>query len=235
MFAYSIKKIRKATFPIFRFEQISPTQANIGVAGTGFFVNSKGYFVSVAHAFDNKTAATKFMFIGCIPESALPSQLEIEEIARDDQNDIFIGRVNKKTQNFLSLSKKIPDIGKSVCITGYPLAQITVNAQGALDVSNVRPYFQPSFVLDYMRASIGGSTRIHDGFLVRDFGLFGMSGGPVFDTGGMVMGMQASVTNPRVSTNGTRSISVENALAVKSSIILDLLKTNGIQIERNRD
>ena len=75
-----------------------------------------------------------------------------------------------------------------------------------------------------------GKIRKHDGFLVRDVGLFGMSGGPVFDTRGVVVGMQGSVTPPRVSTHSSgRSISVENALAIRSNLILDLLKLQKIR------
>ena len=76
-----------------------------------------------------------------------------------------------------------------------------------------------------------GCIRKHDGFLVRDFGLFGMSGGPVFNTKGSVVGIQGSVTPPRKSSGpGGRSISVENAVVIRSNLILDLLKKNNIRV-----
>ena len=75
-----------------------------------------------------------------------------------------------------------------------------------------------------------GHIRQHDGFFVRDVGLFGMSGGPVFDANGVVVGMQAAVTNPRESKNADgRTIVVENAIIIRSDLILDLLKRNGIR------
>jgi S1-C subfamily serine protease len=75
-----------------------------------------------------------------------------------------------------------------------------------------------------------GKIRAHDGFLVRDFGLFGMSGGPVFDKAGTVIGMQGSVTAPRVSEGaGGRKITVENAAVIRSGLILELLEKNHIR------
>ena len=40
------------------------------------------------------------------------------------------------------------------------------------------------------------NNRLHDGFMMTEFSLFGMSGGPVVNVLGDVVGMQASVTHP---------------------------------------
>ncbi len=230
MFVKAIKKIEKAMFPIFRFDQISVNQSRVSVVGTGFFINTKGNFVSVAHIFNNVTLQTKFFFLGWLPDKIHNPSVEIEEIAKDDQNDIFVGRVQIKRSQFLDLSNKVPSAGETVCISGYPLASISNNPQGGLEVVGVRRYFQPSFVLDnaVVKMNNNGINIIHDGFLVRDFGLYGMSGGPVFDVSGKVFGMQASVTDPRVSSNGTNSISVQNAIAIRSNLILNFLKSKKI-------
>ncbi|MEK7650617.1 MAG: serine protease [Patescibacteria group bacterium] len=219
-------------FPIFRLDKLSATQSRVSVVGTGFFVSSNGNFISVAHVFDNRIPDTQFLFFGYLPNKLQDPPLVIEEISRDEQNDIFVGRVKIKSPEHLNLSKGLPNIGKTICIAGYPLATISNNPQGGLELGGVRRYFQPSFVLDYMSLASNngqGIIRNHDGFLVRDIGLFGMSGGPVFDTNGTVFGIQGSVTNPRVSTNGSRSIFVENALAIRSSLVLALLKDKRIR------
>jgi S1-C subfamily serine protease len=69
------------------------------------------------------------------------------------------------------------------------------------------------------------------GFLARDVGLFGMSGGPVVDPDGYVVGVQAAVTDRRVSTNPDgREISVENALAIGSDVLADFLNAHGVLV-----
>ena len=153
MFAKAIQKIEKAMFPIFLTEQVAPNQIKVAVVGTGFFINSDGGFVSVAHVFDNRTPQSKYVFWGYLPNNLQNPPLEITEVSRDDSNDIFFGQVQIKTPHFVSFSKKLAPIGRSVCIAGYPLATITNNSQGGLELGGVRRYFQPSFI----RSEYGGT------------------------------------------------------------------------------
>jgi len=233
MFVKAIKIATRAMFPLFRFEQVNQTRFKVLVIGAGYFINRHGYFATVAHIFDNSNPQTSFRFYGFLPDNVHNPPLTVTEIARDDDHDIYIGRIEIESPNYFYFSDKTPEVGKSICISGYPLAQIQKNAQGGLELGGVRRYFQPSFVLDYavIPSDNGfGRIRTHDGFLVRDVGLFGMSGGPVFSVNGRVFGMQGSVTQPRVSTGGGgRSISVENALIIRSSRISELLKNNDIR------
>jgi hypothetical protein len=67
---------------------------------------------------------------------------------------------------------------------------------------------------------------------LQDEALFGQSGAPVFDTGGMVVGMQASVMAPRSSVGGkqNRKITVESAVAISSDKIVAMYeKTFGLR------
>ncbi|MHB8870974.1 MAG: S1 family peptidase [Candidatus Doudnabacteria bacterium] len=232
MFVKAISHVSKATFPIFSWVQIQ-NQVTVGVSGTGFFINSSGYFVTAAHLFDTVKPNLTFRYWGNLPEQVTNPAVEIAEVAKDDANDIYIGRVPGVTGNkFLKLADWLPKIGKSVCISGYPLAEITAN-QAGFDLHNVRRYFQPSFVLDMAKVQnkANGKVRIHDGFLVRDVGLFGMSGGPIFDINGVVLGVQGSVST-RTSTNGQDNITVHNAAAIRSNLIVHLLKTNNVKYNR---
>jgi len=235
MFVKSIKIAKEAMFPIFRLKKLE-NRRNIAVVGTGFFINRRGYFVSVAHLFDNADTDTTFRYYGKLPDNLEQPALEIREIARQDEYDIFIGKVDIASPRYFYLDKNIPDVGKSVCISGYPLAKIIANSQGGAELGMVRRYFQPSFVLDRVAAKNNdrnGNVRVHDGFLVRDVGLFGMSGGPVFDVRGKVFGIQASVTEPRESKNSTgRTIVVENAIAIGSNRIMNFLKSQKVRVNR---
>ena len=237
MFVKSIRIARKAMFPIFCFEKLTPQkQLKVGVVGTGFFINSEGYLATVAHIFDRKSQNVTFKYWGILPDKVINPPLEIQEVARDNKNDIFIGKVDAKSPGFFLLCKKIPDVGRSVCVSGYPLAKITKNPQGGAELGGVRRYFQPSFVLDKvkMNSKTNGVIRKHDGFLVRDVGLFGMSGGPVFDPDGIVVGIQASVTSPRESKNAAgRKIVVENACVIRGNLIQSFLRKHKIRTPRS--
>ena len=183
MFAQAIKSIGKSMFPIIRISEIQPAQWNIGVVGTGFCISADGSFVTAAHIFDDAPANSKFYFWGRLPEEVKDPATEIQEIARDDDNDIFIGRIAPKVVEALPLSETLADIGRTVCIAGYPLAVVTLNAQGGPELGGVRRYYQPTFVLDHgqlLSKSPQGKERKHDGLLLRDFGLYGMSGGAGF-------------------------------------------------------
>lgn len=231
MFADAISLVSRSMFPIFRFDQLSKTMQRIGANGTGFFINSDGYFVSVAHVFDKPGTLTSYRYFGHLPENINHKPLAISEIARDDHHDIFVGKIDVMPFGSLQLSSQEPPIGRSVCISGYPLATITQAKTGQLDLAGVRRYFQPSFVLDRVNIQSKGSgtTRLHQGFLVRDVGLFGMSGGPVFDVDGIVLGIQGSVTAPRISKAADgREISVENAMVIASKAVISLLQKNNI-------
>lgn len=232
MMVKAVKKITKAMFPIFR-QVRNGQQITLGVAGTGYFINDQGVFVTTAHIFDDTTPQTQFVYFGLLPENLHNPFLVIEEMARDDQHDIYIGKIELKNTEFLRFSNKPPEIGRTVCIAGYPLAQITLNAQGGFELGGVRRYFQPSFILDFTSATVAnpkGVQRIHEGFLIRDFGLYGMSGGPVVDVDGLIVGMQGSVSDPRESSNGVRTITVQNALAIRGQRIKELLKIKGTAI-----
>ncbi len=230
MLVDAVKRVKQAMFPIFK-QKVLGQQTEIGVVGTGYFIDDKGHFVTTAHCFDGASPDTKYLYLGLLPDNLLNPHLEIKEVSRDDQYDILLGHVDLTGNAYLGFSSLQAEIGRTVCISGYPLASITINSQGGIEVGGVRRYFQPSFILDinmYNSMSETGQLRIHDGYLIRDIGLFGMSGGPVVDVYGSVIGMQASVTKPRESISGDRKIIVENAVAIRKERIIAELTARGI-------
>lgn len=231
MMKKAVQEITKAIFPVFR-RSVQGSQIQLASIGTGFFINHNGFFVTTAHLFDGASQGFEYMYYGLLPDSIQQPPLVIEEICRDDTNDILVGRVALASSDFLKFAHENADVGLTVCIAGYPLPHIAVNAQGGFELGGVRRYFQPSFVLDHAQANlpcVQGLMRSHNGFLIRDFGLYGMSGGPVVNINGRIIGMQASVTDPRQSTNGYRTITVQNAVAIGNSGIIRLLKQYNIE------
>ena len=90
-------------FPIFRIQKLNANRNNVGVSGTGFFINSKGYFVSATHIFDSIAPEVSYNFLGFLPEKLKTPPLPITEVIKDKQMDIFIGKISMDTPNFFSL------------------------------------------------------------------------------------------------------------------------------------
>jgi hypothetical protein len=217
MFVAAIKRVENALFPIFRRVVRDPT-TEWAVVGSGFFIDNKGVFASVAHIFDDAPAGADFVYLGRLPKDLHNTPLVITELARDDSRDVFIGKVDLKPTGMMPLTPGMPDVGRSVCLMGHPLAILQANTAGGLEVGGVRAYPQPSFVLDHVMAA-SEKNRVHDGFLVRDIGLPGMSGCPVFDTSGWALGMQAAVLSRQCVTAAGRKLVVDNALVIRAAHI----------------
>jgi S1-C subfamily serine protease len=231
MFVASVKALQQSMFPIFSFKQAPNNQTTIGVAGTGFFINPDGYFVTAAHVMGD--AGVTYNYLGRLPDDLVQPPRGLIEIARDVNADVLVGRVDVDHHQFVQIMKAQVPLGRSVMIAGYPLSILNANAAGGLEVGGVRRYFQPTFVLDRVTAAIHtpAGPVTHVGFLARDVGLFGMSGGPIVDPDGYVVGLQAAVTDRRVSTNPDgRQISVENAIAIGSDVVVAFLSAHAIVI-----
>lgn len=231
MFVTAVAALQRSMFPVFAIKQLPGNQQTVTVIGSAFFVNADGNFVTAAHVMADP-AATYFYF-GRLPDDLVQPAKPLVEVARDNQADLVVGRVHVAHHDFAPLLKSQVPIGRSVMIAGYPLPTITVNPAGGMELGGVRRYFQPTFILDRATATAPSPAGplTHVGFLARDVGLFGMSGGPVVDPDGRVVGVQAGVTDRRVSTNADgRQIAVENAMAIGSDVVATFLKANRIAI-----
>jgi hypothetical protein len=93
------------------------------------------------------------------------------------------------------------------------MAVLSINTQGGF-VSNVRRYWQPTFVVDATQAVVAG--RSFDGYIVDHPCFSGMSGGPVFDVEGKVRGMAvATLTRSILELEGDPTV-------VRNGIVLDV-------------
>ena len=211
MFADAVAKLAASIFPIFYAYERADGPV-IGVSGTGFFVDDSGLFVTVDHSMNCAPAGSGYYYYGNLPDELLQPPLEIERIASDPGQDLFLGRVERNSLRAVDLSSGAVRPGDSVCLSGYPMAEVSISAEGRF-VANVRRYWQPTFVVDATEAVVDG--RVYDGYIVGHPCFSGMSGGPVFDVDGKVRGMAAAtVTRTEPELEG-------DPVVVRNGIVLD--------------
>ena len=207
MFADAISKITESIFPIF-FAYEQDDGVTMGVSGTGFFVAESGIFVTVDHIMTCAPPGATYYYYGKVPDQVCQPAVEIEHVASDPTRDLYLGRVRRDYLRPADLSSEPVRPGDYLCLSGYPMAVLSMNAQDGF-IGNIRRYWQPTFVIDAAEAMIGG--RAYAGYIVDHACISGMSGAPVFDTQGTVRGMSvATLTrtipelegNPTVITNG---------------------------------
>ena len=213
MFADAVAKLSASIFPIFfRFERDGAPV--LSVSGTGFFVDGSGLFVTADHIMTCAPAGSTYYYYGNLPDQLSQPAVEIERVASDPGRDLYLGRAAwRDYMRPVELSGERVRPGESVCLAGYPMAEVSVNPDRGV-VANVRRYWQPTFVLDVMQAVV--DSRVYDGYLVGHPCFSGMSGGPVFDVEGKVRGMAAAtVTRSEPDLTGEPTI-------VKNGIVLDV-------------
>lgn len=219
MYQLAIEKIKTAIFPIF-YNIAQGTSSQIGVSGTGFFIDNQGHFITALHVITEAPPMSTFNFRGNIPDHVTNPPLEVFEFYRDAKRDIFLGKININNSSFVRISADKPKVGKSVCLCGYPLAQLSTNSDYALNVSAVRQYWQPTFIIDNMH--VADNVKNYQGFLTQDISLNGMSGGPVFDTEGVVYGVNTAFFHREIPQANKSAIQVFNGIVLENSYIKDV-------------
>ncbi len=221
MYQEAITRICRSIFPILFVKVIDHGQGHIGVRGTGFFTGEDGYFITAYHVIQNTPEGSDLIFAGNVPHHPLERPVNIEEVYVDERFDIYVGRVPGERLPPLDLSQDEYGPGKSLCLCGYPMPQIRQNEDGSINLSNVRQYWQPTFYIDGFTGEHNG--RQLDGFITQHTSLKGMSGGPVFDIGGLVAGMDMATFTRIIPEQGREDTIVPNGIATKSSRILQVL------------
>lgn len=215
MFADAVAKLTPSIFPIF-FTYERDQSPVISVSGTGFFVDNSGLFLTVDHSMTCAPAGSTYYYYGSLPDQLAQPAVEIEPVASDPGRDLYLGRVVRDYGPAVELSCESLRPGESICLSGYPMAEVSTNAAGGF-VAKVRRYWQPTFVVDETQAVV--DDRIYDGYMVGHPCFSGMSGGPVFDVNGRVRGMAvATVTRREPELNGEAMV-LKNGIVVQAEQI----------------
>jgi S1-C subfamily serine protease len=220
MYADAVAKITESIFPIFF---VQPESDLVGVSGTGFFVADDGLFLTSDHVMAAAPAGSTMYYYGKTPDQVCPA-VEIEHVASDPAQDLYLGRVARDYLQPVEVSAVPVRPGNSVCLSGYPMAVLAISPEGGL-VGNVRRYWQPTFVIDATQAVIDGRT--YDGYIVQHSCLAGMSGGAVFDVEGKVRGMApATLTRTIPPEPGGTPTVVSNGIVVDVEHIRGFLEAS---------
>jgi S1-C subfamily serine protease len=183
MYADAVARISESLFPIFYLHQEDEL---VGVCGTGVFIGEGGLFVTSDHVMASPPQGSTVYFYGRTPDEVCAPALELEHVWSDPAQDLYLGRVAADHVPPATLSGEPVRPGDSVCLSGYPLADLAISPQGGI-VGSVRRYWQPTFVIDDTQVVIQGRT--YAGYIVEHACYPGMSGAPVFDMAGEVRGL----------------------------------------------
>ena len=225
MYQDAIESVRDSIFPIF-FKARHEGAVQLGVSGTGFFITDDGHFLTACHVITDTPCGSKIFYVGNVPSNPLDAPMEIEEVARDEQKDLFVGRVPDGGLPALSFLDEAVRPGKSVSLSGYPLSRLSQNPDGSIDVFSVRPFWQPTFVLDGL--SVDVNNREYRGYMTQHTSLRGMSGGPVFDMTGGIVGMDVATLTRKITAQDGRETIIPNGVVVSVERIRELVDDLGL-------
>ncbi|OGS22998.1 MAG: hypothetical protein A2252_06280 [Elusimicrobia bacterium RIFOXYA2_FULL_39_19] len=190
-------------------------------------MSDDGLFLTANHVITGVPPNSRLLYCGSVPHKILNQPVEIKEVYSDKVKDIYIGQVDKSIGlPKLELSKEKVKIGQSVCLCGYPLAQIFLNPDKSINVINVRKYWQPTHVIDYYRFN-EPDGRIYESFITQHTSLNGMSGGPVFGTDGLVYGIDVATFTRKID-HKNNPMTVHNGVAIEILYISEILKKHNI-------
>jgi S1-C subfamily serine protease len=212
MYADAVAKVTESIFPIF-FIDSDGDRCDVGVRGTGFFLDDSGLFLTADHVIAGAPVGSTLYYYGKVPDEVCDPAVEIERVASDPAHDLYLGRVCRDALRPVELSHEPVRPGESVCLAGYPMPVLSISSGGGV-VGSVRRYWQPTFAVDTTQVVIG--NRTYDGYIVQHSCLVGMSGGPVFDVEGKVRGM-AAATISRTVPDPSGSLAV-----VPNGVVIDL-------------
>ncbi len=219
MFTKAIQKVRKSIFPIFFFGH----NGTHGSLGTGFFIDEDGHFLTANHVIQALPQGANLAYLGNIPNNSFQSKkpMPIQVLAQDKRTDLALGRIDQERLPPLTMAEQEALIGQSISLCGYPLPHITSkkltnneNLVGVkLDVSQVRQYWQPTMKMDRIKKN-SFFKKPFDSLITQHPSLPGMSGGPIFDLNGNVVGVNTANATRQIQRK-TIPLQVENGIGIE--------------------
>ena len=191
MYSKSIHIAKESIFPIIATVFKNGKYAGRHVAGTGFFIDNNGHFVTALHVVSGDPKIVEYGSLGNVPYAKFSGAQPEKwiEIGRIREIDLYVGKLNNNTQPALSLLSENPILGTSIVIGGYPFPNIKKKTNGNLNFFTVRQYWQSTMIMDYLNMGHFDPRLKYDGFLVDKRTIPGMSGGPALNLEGEIVGL----------------------------------------------
>jgi len=236
MFTSAIQKVSKSIFPLFNY---APN--GCGVLGTGFFIDDQGHFLTAAHVINALPKGQKIGYLGNIPYSNFKGKKfnAVSIVKIDAAKDLALGKVDEDLLAPLIISESKAVVGQSISLCGYPLPMIQITnkevaqQKGSVplnfDVSSVRQYWQPTIKMDEFKPDFILNKKFRS-FITQHAALPGMSGGPIFNLDGEVIGLTSAVWPRKVPVNQTAHIDIPNGIGVELSEIKGFLESVGEEV-----
>lgn len=144
--------------------------------GSGFIVSSDGLIVTSRHVIDGASTISVITADG--------QQFDASVAATDTTNDLAVLRVSASDLPALSLAPVAAELGQTVIAIGTPLGEFTNSVMTGIVSGLDRS----------LDVGSGRSSQHLDGVLQTDAALSsGMSGGPILNIGGQVVGVTTAV------------------------------------------
>lgn len=169
--------------------------------GSGFFVDTTGYFVTNDHV----TAAGKIYYIGSKSSGWRQARL----VGTDEENDLALLKVEHETAPFVVSNSDSVKLGQTVATIGFP----------NIELQGLSPKFTKGEI-----SSLAGIQDDPTTFQISVPLQPGNSGGPLFDEAGRIVGVVSARLDQdaAVAVSGTHAENVN--YAVKSKVLLDWLQ-----------
>ena len=138
------------------------SSGSLKATGSGFIASEDGLVITAAHVVKNGARYTALRSDG--------TELELTLVKSNDSTDIAILRLPAGKYKALALADKAPNTGAAVRAMGYPIKGTCIITEG---------------IISSKSADVSGNNRM----MVTCDIVNGMSGGPIMDAFGRVVGM----------------------------------------------